>query len=371
MALLTAAYRLIFTDLVTDQLLDVLPATQLEFDDWIGKTGQLSAQIALPDPQTAARARSATIPARTAVWVERDREIWWGGIIWQRTPTAASRNEPMTLALQAATFDSYLARRELDSPLPAFAQADQLTIAQALLDRAQEGPGADIGLAAVGDATSGVLRHRTYEWHDLPRYLDLLDQLSRVENGFEWRARGRRDESGRRVRELFLGYPRIRSAYTEIVLDHPGPVLQYKLPEDATGKATHWTSRGATPTPKGDETTYPLISQPPPLLTAIEDGWPRLDGSSDHPTVEHTATLDEHARHDLADAWNTDPIPEVTVQLDTTPITPAMLGATVRLRIHDAWHPDGASLHYRLVGMAVTPPDRATPESARLYLNAV
>ncbi|WEB41507.1 hypothetical protein MOV08_21035 [Streptomyces yunnanensis] len=367
---MTAAYRLIFTDLVTDQLLDVFPATQLEFEDWIGKTGQLSAQIALPDVQTAARVRSATIPARTAVWVERDREIWWGGIVWQRTPTSASRNEPMALTLQAATFDSYLARRELDVPLPAFVQTDQLAIAQALLAKAQEVPGADIGLVAIGDAVSGVLRDRTYEWHDLPRYLDILDQLSRVENGFEWRVRGRRDESGRRVRELLLGYPRIRSAYSEIVLDHPGPVVWYKLPEDASGKATHWISRGATPTPKGDETTYPLISQPLPFLAAIEDGWPRLDGSSDYLTVERIATLDEHARHDLADAWNTAPIPEVTVQLDATPITPAMLGATIRLRIHDAWHPDGTSMHYRLVGMAITPPDRTTPETARLYLNA-
>ncbi|MEK2479118.1 hypothetical protein [Streptomyces noursei] len=40
------------------------------------------------------------------------------------------------------------------------------------------------------------------------------------------------------------------------------------------------------------------------------------------------------------------------MQFDATPMTPVVLGATIRLHIHDVWHPDGASTCYRLVGMA-------------------
>ncbi|MFD7721483.1 hypothetical protein ACFV6K_37585, partial [Streptomyces sp. NPDC059814] len=46
---LTPVYRAVFCDLRTDQVVDVLPLTETRFDDYIGKSGSLSATVPLPD----------------------------------------------------------------------------------------------------------------------------------------------------------------------------------------------------------------------------------------------------------------------------------------------------------------------------------
>lgn len=60
-------------------------------------------------------------------------------------------------------------------------------------------------------------------------------------------------------------------------------------------------------------------------------------------------------------------IPELTVRLDEH-ITPDLLGRTVRVRIRDLWHPDGYDERHRVVGIAVTPPERGKAETAKLTL---
>ncbi|MFD8995651.1 hypothetical protein ACFVZS_13085, partial [Streptomyces abikoensis] len=56
------AYRALFCDLRSDQVVDALPLTGVEFDDYIGKTGSLRATVPLPDRALAQRARSGGPP---------------------------------------------------------------------------------------------------------------------------------------------------------------------------------------------------------------------------------------------------------------------------------------------------------------------
>ncbi len=339
---------------------------QLALDDYIGKTGSMSATIPVPNAALAARIRSAVQPGRTAVWVERGREIWWGGILWTARVASSTRGE-LSVQVQAGTFDSYLDHRMLADTQIATG-VDQYDIARGLINYVQNTPGGDIGIT-YDAAPSGVKRDRMYSRYDLPRIRDLINQLSSVENGFEWRIAAYRDPvSGRRVKELQLGSP-IRTGTSEIVLDHPGPVLSYTWPVDATTQANTWQSRGATDNRNQAAESHPITSE---LLVADEDitaGWPRLDGSSDYSTVIEQATLDAHARADHARARTPLTIPEITVRMDGS-ITPALLGATVRLRIRDLWWPETLDRRYRIVGLAITPPERGRAETARLYLEA-
>jgi hypothetical protein len=106
------------------------------------------------------------------------------------------------------------------------------------------------------------------------------------------------------------------------------------------------------------------------LLVADDDvaaGWPRLDGTSDYTTVERQGTLDAHARADWTAARTPVEIPEVEVLLGGN-VTPALLGATVRVRIRDLWHPTTLDARYRVVGMSISPPERGRPETAKLFL---
>ncbi|MEL3944505.1 hypothetical protein [Streptomyces sp. LNU-CPARS28] len=361
-------YRALLCDLRSDQVLDALPLTDVSLDDYIGKTGSASVTVPLPNRQIAARARAAVAPGRTALWIERGPEIWWGGVVWTANLTGNDRGT-LGLQLGAGGWASYLDHRTVFHTQQAAAM-DQFDIARGLISYAQAVDGGDIGIE-LGSELSGVLRDRTYRRHDQPRIRDLLDQLGAVEGGFEWRIMSYRDSgSGRRVKRLQLGAPIIKAGTSEIVLDRPGPILSYGWPIDATVQANAWQTRGASDNRNQAAESLPLMSE---LLVAEQDiaaGWPRLDGTADYSTVTEQATLDAHARADLATARRPRTIPEITVALDRIALSPALLGATVRVRIRDDWFAEGLDERYRVVGLAISPPLRGRPETGRLFLEA-
>lgn len=363
---LTPVYRAVFCDLRTDQVIDVLPLTDTKFDDYIGKSGSLSATVPLPNAALARRARAALVPGRTAVWLERDGDIWWGGVLWTCTPSSDERGR-MRAAFQAGTFDSYLDHRILADDL-SYTALDQLEIARLLVEHAQEQPGGDIGIQ-LGHEMSGVARDASYAYSSLSRIRELLDSLAQLADGFEWRVHCYRDPEGRRAKRLQLGHPRITASASDIVLDHPGQILTYSLPADSTVQADVWVARGDSPNSDQSEESQPLtVSVEAP--EDLAEGWPRLESTSDHSGVTDEATLRSLAEAQLAEQRMPEVIPEITVRLDGR-ITPALLGAGVRLRLRDLWHRDPRDERYRVVGIAVEPPQRGKSETATLYLEGV
>lgn len=361
-------YRAIICDLRTDQLLDVLPVTGLSFDDYIGKTGSCSGTIEITDPRVAARMRLNFIPARTAVYIMRRSEIWWGGILWTRTPSVDDRGY-VTLAFQASTFDSYFDHRRIFDD-QVFTGEDQLEIVRKLLDYAQGQNGGDIGIE-YDQTYSGVGRDRTYSHYDLLNIREQIDMLSNVDDGFEWRIRAYSDTTGRRVRSLQLGYPKIVTSQTDIMLNAPGQIMSYSLPEDGTTVANVWQSRGASSNTDASEDSVPLMSQIWLYPQDLDAGWPRLDGSSDYNTVIDKTTLDAHAVADIKRYRKPIIIPDISVLMDGKTITPALIGTTARIRIRDTWYYEGVTLRYRIIGFKVSPPERGKPETASLYLEAL
>ncbi|TGZ10635.1 hypothetical protein [Streptomyces rhizosphaericola] len=360
-------YRALFCDLRTDRLLDVLPLTETKFDDFIGKPGSLSATVPLPQGALAARAREALRPGRTAVWLERDGDIWWGGVLWTCTP-ASDEQGRLTVQFQAGTFDSYLDHRILGPDLGPGIGLDQFDIARILVAYAQEQPGGDIGIS-LGHERSGIVRDYAPAYSALARIRELLDKLGQLNDGFEWRIHCYRDAEGNRVKQLQLGHPEIRTGHSDLVLDHPGPVLAYSLPTDSTVQANVWVARGESANTDQSQESEPLtVSEE--LPEEFAQGWPRLEQTSDHGGVSDVATLRSLARAELARQRRPEVIPELTVRLDGQ-VTPALIGARIRLRVHDLWHHEGLDAHYRIVGMAVTPPQRTKQETAVLYLEGV
>lgn len=187
-------YRILLCDLRSDTLLDALPIQGVSIDDYIGKTGRLTGTVPIPNAELAARARRALIPGRTGVWVERGREIWWGGILWTLNLASDDRGF-LGAQVQCGGWESYLYRRLLFDTLTA-TQVDQLDIVRELIDYAQETPGGNLGIT-YDSTVSGVLRDRTFLRYDQPSVGELLDQLSSLERGFEWRIGSYRDGDGR------------------------------------------------------------------------------------------------------------------------------------------------------------------------------
>ncbi|GAA5602397.1 hypothetical protein Sgri01_00690 [Streptomyces griseus] len=268
------------------------------------------------------------------------------------------------MQFQAGTFDSYLDHRILGQDLTGTG-LDQFDIARTLVAHAQEQPGGDIGIS-LGHERSGIVRDYAHAYSALARVRELLDKLGQLNDGFEWRIHCYRDAAGNRVKRLQLGHPQIRTGHSDIVLDHPGPVLTYSLPTDSTVQANVWVARGESANTDQSQESEPLTVAEE-LPGELAQGWPRLELTSDHNGVSDGATLRSLARAELSRQRRPEVIPELTVRLDGL-ITPALLGARIRLRVHDLWHHEGLDAHYRIVGMAVTPPQRTKQETAVLYL---
>lgn len=358
-------YRAIFCDVRTDRTIDILPLRDVSIDDYIGKPGSLSGNIPVPDSAIAARV-SRIEEGRTAVYLERGGDLWWGGIIWTSTLQSSGRGV-ISLSLQAATFDSYAGRRRIREKLEYTTPTDQLELVRELWRRMQSTVGGDIGVTS-GTETSGILRTETWRDGDEILYSEAIAALSATENGFEHQISVFRDPvSGARTRLLRLGSPRIHTGSTDLVLDRPGAILSYSFPRDATRGGTTVRARGASVNSNQAEESRPLYSDELVADDLIAGGWPRIDLSSDHNTVSDKAVLTGLAANELAQARGAVVIPEITVRLGSE-IPPALLGRTVRIRITDEWHPQGLDARFRIIGVKVTPPERGRPDTAELYL---
>lgn len=261
---LNTPYRAIFCDLLSDQTIDILPLRDVQFDDYIGKAGSLSGTIPIPDKAIAERVRQVE-EGRTAIYLERGGDLWWGGVIWTSTLQSSTRGV-LTLGIQAATFDSYAARRRIRNEINFTTPTDQLVIARKLWEDLQKTDDGNIRVRP-GNDTSQVEVKRTAAWRDGDEtlYSEALEQLAALENGFEHQIMVFRDPvTGERVRQLRLGSPKIRTGATDLVFDRPGTILSYSFPRDATRGGTTAVARGASVNNNAAAESRPLYSKPRP-----------------------------------------------------------------------------------------------------------
>ncbi|MGW6459288.1 hypothetical protein ACWF94_25745 [Streptomyces sp. NPDC055078] len=356
-------YRAVFADLRSDSAIDVLPLQGIEYDDYLGKPGSLSATLPIPDRRMAERVHQL-VEGRTAVYLERDGHVCWGGILWTLTP-AMDEQGRVTVALQAATFDSYAGRRRIRRDL-VFTNTDELAIVRALWDYMQGTPGGDIRVGHAQDRP-GAERTVTYRDGDETLVEEAINELAGIEPGFEYLVSVHRDPAtGLRVKRLLFGSPRIRIGEGTTVLDLPGDILSYSFPRDATRGGTTARARGGTP----GSASRPVISDEQVAQDLIDGGYPRLDTTSDHSSINDKPVLNAIARADLAALRGPVVIPSVRIRLSAA-TTPSLLGTTVRLRIRDVWFSEGLDAAYRVIGIRVAPPERGRAETADLYLEAL
>ncbi|WP_172381308.1 hypothetical protein [Streptomyces sp. MNP-20] len=355
-------YLAFFADLRTDTPLDVLPLQGLEFDDYIGRPGSLSATLPVPNRRVARRVKQI-VEGRTAVYLERGDQICWGGIVWTLTPAMDEQGQ-VSVALQAATFDSYAARRRIRQNLT-FTDTDDLTVVRRLWEHIQAAPGGDIGVG-YAPAPPGTRRTVAYQDGDETPVDDAISQLAAMEPGFEYLVSVYRDPAtGRRARRLLFGSPHILLGEGTTVLDLPGDVLTYSFPRDATRGGTTARARGGTP----EGAQRPVLSDEYVAQGLIDAGFPRVDTTSDHSNVTDKAALNALARAELGALGGPVVIPAVRVRLDAD-TTPAPLGTTVRVRIRDVWFDEGLDATYRVIGVKVTAPERGRAETAELFLES-
>src|SRR5215475_592912 len=178
-----AAYTYLIADLASGAVLDELPLRGVSFDKRLNDTGSLRGELKVTDPEIRDRVpRRLTEPGRTALYVDRDGDLLWGGIVWTSRYAASSG----TLELGAADFLSYVEHRRVvthpvrDAAATPFSypDTDQLVIAAALVTGAQAHPGGDLDIQVRGPQVSGVRRSVSYALGEQKSVADALRDLA-------------------------------------------------------------------------------------------------------------------------------------------------------------------------------------------------
>ncbi len=360
-----AVYRYFTTDLLTGQPLADLPLNDTTLDVKLNAAGPLSTRLPLADPLVRAiDPVGSTLPGRTALYVDRDGVLLWGGIIWMRRYSSKTGS----LLLDCAEFESWLSAQLIATDTQ-FVGVDQLAITQALVNTAQAAPNGNIGIT-VGTETSGVLRDRTYDAAQLTPVLQAIQQMGAADNGFDFAIDVA--YSGTSVtKSLHLGYPRrgVTARNSGLVFEHPGNIQEYEWPEDATQQATTVYAVGS-----GVGAGRPVYTQTNTDL--LDAGYPALAYKSTYIDIDSPAALLAHAKADAKAFKYPVSVPKLTVRGDLDPLVGSYtVGDEIRVRITDDRFPGtptavGLDTAKRIIAIQVKPPGAAA-ESVTLTLGDV
>jgi hypothetical protein len=356
-------YTYLVTDLRTGTILDELPLFGVTFDKKLNDAGSLRAQLHVDDPEIRLREpRVLTEPGRTAVYVDRDGDLLWGGIVWTSRYTAADG----ILEIGATDFLSYFDHRlvlavDLTDPVP-YTNADQIDIVQDLVDLAQSHADGDLGIVLTGSTASGVTRTVSYAPGDLKSVADVLRDLANTDDGLDFAFDVDYDENGAPQRLLRLGYPRLGLPGGELayVWEFGANLVDFAWPSDGASMATRVfglgdSSLGTTPVMRAD-------------LTAHDAGWPLLEAAAAPVDTTDTAMLAAHVTGELAARRRPVVLPELTVRADLDPLVGSYsVGDDARVIIEDPFFAaDELDVTVRILGLEVTPGDDAGQEQVVL-----
>jgi hypothetical protein len=341
-------YRYLFADLLTNQILAELPLTGVTFTQSLNSGGTFQGNILLSGINSEVQnVDAATIPARSALYVDRDGVLVWGGVIWARQFDSNDQR----LKITAQEFETYFTRRRITST-QVFSNVDQFFIAQTLVNNAQSVANGNIGVI-VPTNTSGVNVSRTFYSYELKTVYSALLDLSRSENGFDFNIQVAYDGAGNPTKRLVLSYPKSGTRYsptslTTPVFELPGNVMEYSYPEDGSAAANTIFVIGA------GSNEAKLIATATDTAK-IADGWPVLEDSQNYSDFTDTTLLANLASAQVSAVA----YPPTTLKIVAPPyLNPTLgsyvIGDDVRIRIRDDRFPTGLDAIYRLVALSVT-----------------
>jgi hypothetical protein len=104
-----AVYRYFTTDLLTNQVLAEIPFKGVSFERSIKAAGSFGGNIPVIPETASMDLYNSTMPGKTGLYVVRDSECVWGGIIWNRNYNVVDRE----LSVSASEFTSYFYHRNI------------------------------------------------------------------------------------------------------------------------------------------------------------------------------------------------------------------------------------------------------------------
>ncbi|MFJ8144693.1 hypothetical protein ACIQ6R_06410 [Streptomyces sp. NPDC096048] len=311
----THTYTYLFCDLRTDVLLAELPLANVTYSFELNGIGTLRGTIPYNDETLQLDPEIASMPARTAVYVDRDGVLIWGGIVWTREQVSGGK------AIQAAEFLSYFQRRyikkTLSSDLSQISDTryvneggqriwqDQKYLIWSLLwyAQAESGGSINVDINPLTGTAHGVNRYgTTYFGYERPEIYKAISELSAADDGFDfgievgWTSSAN-NQAPRRYRRAQAWYPRRGRTADESGLVFSkggvaGSILSYDWPEDGASMVTEMTGLG-----EGEGAARIVKTARSQAL--IDAGWPLLEGVAKYDNVVDAAQVQGMTNADL------------------------------------------------------------------------
>ena len=364
-------YRYLFADLVTNNILAELPLTNVSFTQALNTPGSFQGTILGSDVREGGYdIAGSTIPARTAIYVDRDGVLIWGGILWLRTWDSDTQH----FSFQAREFGSYFERRRITSDFMggdqalAYLNEDQLFVAQDLMNIAQSQAGGDIGII-VPNNVSGIDVTRVYYAYEFKDVWDAIKDLSNQQDGFDFNIDVAYDVNLNPSKYAQTAYPQRGTPFdptnpAALTFEFPGNIVAYEWPDDGSVVANEMYGIG----PQSNEAKIIATAAAPIDQSAA--GYPLLED-----TVSYTDQYDPDLLYQQTLGEVTaKQIPVVTPKIVVPAYADPVLGSyktgdEILLRITDDRFPNngagfGLSQIFRIVALSVQPgedgPERVT-----------
>jgi hypothetical protein len=360
-------YRYLFADLRTNDILAELPLTGVSFTQVLNSAGSFQGTILGSDARELGYdITSSTEPARTAVYVDRDGVLIWGGVIWLRTWDSDTQH----FTFQAREFMSYFERRRITDTY-VYENEDQLFVAQDLINIAQAVTGGDIGVV-VPTNVSGIDVTRIYFDYERKDFAGAIKDLSNQQDGFDVNIDVAYDINLEPRKYLRTDYPQRGITYNAanpdaIVFEFPGNIVTYEWPDDGAQVAN--TMYGIGPNSNEGKLLATAVSP----TNQIAAGWPLLEDTVSYtdqydPTLLYQQTLGEVTARQVSVVT-----PKIVIPAYVEPVLGSYkTGDECLLRITDDRFPNDGSGYglaevYRIVAISVEPGENG-PERVTLTL---
>jgi hypothetical protein len=376
-------YKYYFYDLLTHALLDELGSAMfgVNFSAFLSgqigsKVGQFTGTFRGDTPgRTVRDLLDATVPGRTALWIDRDDVPVWCGIVWSRTYQATGR----TYEISAQTFESY--PHQVYNAVDAAATEPSQDFVNIAWSVVQGYTGYNVGVQLPPLQGTGTTLTRTFVGTDYNSWGDFIDSM--VQAGAEYYIKPTKDVNGNRVPSLIvgrwdlvenppttywrIGVPVAQALISGVDLQYPGGIAEYWWPENAVQAANRVLAIGKA---NGALTPRQIYTN----ASNLAQGYPGLDVRITVSEVEDQNTLNAITTATLTNSQP--PMLAPTIILDGS-VPGAFgdwnLGDNVKLMIDDPYRfPNGpVSGVTRIVGYSLTPASENGPETVNLTIDNI
>lgn len=349
-------YRFYTADLLTGAVLGEIEPYNCNLDMGLGEYGNFEGTLPLGQGSAAdALDLSITQPARTALYVERNDELIWGGIIWSRIWD----EDEQTYELGAQTFDSFYERTVLEHNFVR-QNTEQVTILQNLVSRVNGQDGGNIGITGPSTFTTGINKTVLIPAYEFHYAIEVIQQLTDGDQALEYTVQvadsATPDQPTKTIIAASTGSLNTGSSIT---LDYPGTMNGFTWPENGFQGGNKFAGRGGGAGNQAPTATF--IDQ-----TSRAAGYPSLWSVYNYPDIIDRKTVKRKTRR----MFNTQrvPITTPTFRIDADQLTTHWqhIGMNINFNIDSFRFPNGLSGTRRMMGWRMTFLDENNPESVTL-----